>query len=330
MTLEVLFLGMQAKGTSLAMALKQSSVDVRMQGYDRDKSASRAAQESGAIDRIVLNPFKAAEGADLIVITLPATEAFAYLKDLVPHLKEEAVILDGSMLQSSSLRWASENMAPDRSYIGFLPVVSYEVLLGLSPEAELAETGSYSGGLFGYVISPETSERAVNIAVNLADAVGASPFFIDPAEMDAVASIVDTLPAVLGLSLLLLAADSRAWNDIMRLSGRPFAGATDYTAEHDPELLRRKMLDNRESLVAHLSRLQEVLSGISQLLREQEGDDLEKLIETGLQARGRWLAAREKGDWRAFELGKQAVDTTGFLGSLFGIDLHRHRPDSST
>lgn len=321
---------MQAKGTSLAMALQESDVDVHMQGYDRDKSASRAAQELGAIERIVLNPFKAAESADLIVITLPATEAFKYLKDVVPRLKEGAVILDGSMLQSSSLRWARENLAPDRSYIGFLPVVSYDALLGVSSEPEAADPELYSGGLFGYVVSPETPERAVNIAVNLADAVGASPFFIDPAEMDAVASIVDTLPAVLGLSLLLLAADSRAWNDIMRLSGRAFAGVTEYTAEHDPELLRRKMLDNRASLVAHVSRFQEVLSGLSELLQEEGGEDLDRLIQTGLQARGRWLAAREEGDWRAFELGKQAVATTGFLGSLFGIDRNRHRPDRST
>lgn len=328
MTLEVLFVGMQARATSLALALKQRGVDVRMQGYDRDKSASRAAQEAGAIQRSVLNPFKAAEIADLIIITLPATEAFDYLKDLAPRLKKGAVILDGSMLQSSSLRWARDNLVGDRSYIGFLPVVSYQGLLGQPVESEQADPELYSDGLFGYVVSPETPERAVNIAVNLADSVGASPFFIDPAEMDAVASIVDILPAVLGLSLLLLAADSRSWNDIMRLSGRPFAGATEYTAEHDTELLRRKMLDNRDSLVAHLSRFQEVLSGIRNLLQHEDHQGLEKLVKTALQERGRWLAAREKSDWRAFEIGRQSVATTGFLGSLFGIDRNRQRPGS--
>lgn len=326
MTLKALFLGLQAEGASLALALKKGGVDVRIQGYDRDKSVSRQAQTAGAIERTVLNPFKASEKADLIVITLPASDAFDHLVDLAPHLKEGAVVLDGSMLQSSSLRWARENLKTGCSYIGFLPVVSYQRLLGEPIEEGQADLEMYSGGLIGYVVAPETPERAVNIAVNLAESVGASPFFIDPTEMDGVASIVDTLPAVLGLALMLMAADSRAWNDIMRLSGRPFAGASEYTAEHDIQLLRRKMIDNRESLAAHLTRYEEVLRGIRTLLRDEDEETLETVVRSALEARGRWLAAREKGDWRAFELGQQSLDTTGFLGSLFGIDRSPRRP----
>lgn len=323
MTLEVLFLGLQSPGLALAKGLRERGAEVRMKGFDLDKAAGQAAQAAGAIERTVHNPFKAAEQADLIVMTLPATAAHDYLIDLAPRLKEGAILLDGSMLQSSSLRWARENLPENRSYVGFLPVVSYEGLLGDQNDGSAVGPDQYEGGLFAYVITPDTPERAVNILINLAEAVGASPFFVDPSEMDSIASIVDVLPAVTGLSLLLLAADSRAWNDIMRLSGKPFAEATRYSAEHDVELLRRKLLDNRVSLVAYLERFQDVLSGLSQLLQEEDAPGLEELVSAALQARSTWLANRKKADWQAVELGEQTVGSTGLLGNLFGFDRSR-------
>lgn len=322
MKLEILFVGLQEQGASIALALAEANVDAARLGFDPDKEAARAAVDSGAIAERVSNPYKAARSADVILVTLPAAEADEFREDVADNLKEGALLIDCSPLKASSLRWASEHM--ERShYIGAVPVVQHSAMFDLDTSYRQARPDLYQNSLMGLVVPAETPERAINIAVNIAEAVGGKPFFIDASEMEAVTSLIDTLPAALSLALLQTAADSRGWPDIQRIAGREFMAGTYSLAGVEGETLAKKLIENRQSLAVHLDQIIDRLTQLRQTIEESEQENLTDWIRRAVKERESWLAKREQADWEAVERGRSHVSSTGMLGNLFGFDPNR-------
>lgn len=322
MTVQLLFVGLQEIGASLAMALKEASVDATRVGYDRDKAAARAAQGSGAIDKLVMNPYKAARTADMVIVTLPASDADQFLEDVAGNLKRGGAILDCSPLKASSFRWAAEHL-PDAYYLGAIPVVRFDALHELETDYQDARSDLFTESQLALVVPADLPERIVNIAINVADSIGAQPFFLDAAEMEAVTSLIDTAPAALGLALLRTASGSRGWPDIQRLAGRPFAAGAYYAGQQQAAHLSKKFLDNRQSLSVHLSAILQELEALQGLLADGDEEALSEYVSQALAAHEDWLAKRKRADWEGDELAKAKISGSSMLGNLFGFDPRR-------
>ncbi len=318
MSLEILFIGLQEQGASLALALGNAPAESTRVGYDPDKEVARAAEKAGALEKVVSNPRKAAKTADLVVINLSSTEAQEILEQIESELKPDAAILDCSPMSSSTFRWATENLAPERHYIGAMPVVRHDSLHPFdSPHAD-ARSDLYQGSQLALVIPAETPEPIINIAMNFGRTIGSRPFFLDPSEMDAVTSLIDTVPTMLGVALLLLASGSGGWPDIQRVAGRSFAAVTHSTAEQQAERLSRELIDNQESLYIHLEALVEELGELQEMLIEGDREQLEARLEQAIMARQEWLTRRRHDEWEAEEPSASELTSLGLFGNLFG------------
>ena len=325
MTLEILFIGLQETGASLAMALAEAKVDAERVGYDRDKQAARASQESGAVGRLVINPYKAARTADVIIITLPPAEADTFLDDVAGQLNPAVAIMDCAPLRASRFRWAEAELGDKAYYLAAIPVTGVDALFDLQTDYQSARSDLFKDSQLALVIPASTPEQVINIAVNLAQAIGSDPFFLDPAEVEAVTSLLDTLPALMGASLLRLAAAARGWPDIQRIAGRSFASTTHHASQQDARQLGRQLLDNRQSLVAHLEGLIAELSAFKDLMAEEEAEEIQTRLEAALAAHETWLAKRRRADWRGDEISGSKITGTGVIGNLFGFDPSRKR-----
>ena len=325
MTLEILFIGLQETGASLAMALAEAKVDAECIGYDRDKQAARASQESGAVGRLVINPYKAARTADVILLTGSPAEADKFLDDVVGNLKPGAAIIDCSPLRASRFRWATDELGERAHYLAAIPVTGVDALYDLKTDYTNARSDLFHNSQLALVIPVSTPEQIVNITVNLAQAIGSEPFFLDQAEVEAVTTLLDTLPALLGACLLRMAAAARGWPDIQRIAGRPFATTTHHAGEQDSAQLSRQLVDNRQSLIAHVDGLIAELSEFRRLMDEDEADAIEERLEVALAAHETWLAKRRRADWRGDEIARGKISSTGVIGNLFGFDPSRKR-----
>ena len=79
MSLEVLLIGLTRESISLGLALASAEGDVTRVGFDPEKSFAQKAEKMGAVDKIVSHPRKVATSADIIIFSLPASEAQVYL-----------------------------------------------------------------------------------------------------------------------------------------------------------------------------------------------------------------------------------------------------------
>lgn len=319
MATEILIIGLQEVGASLGLALAQSELPLDISGYDKDKPTAKRAHEAGAFQRQVLDPRRAARGVDVVIRTATPADATDYLQELAPQLSGDTVMLDMTTPSLEALERAQEASAKGGHIISALPVVRFDALHHAAVDPHLARPDLFEGGMIGLALPPELPEPSTEVILSLCGAVGATAFFIDPAELEYVSTVVEWLPALLGAGLLRASASTAGWPNIQRLAGRTFAASTHKAALHPAEALADHLLSRRTTLMALLATFSEELNWLRQALEAEDRTTLIELLDEGMSARAQWLRARELGDWQSLESPHTPIPHRGILNTLLGF-----------
>jgi prephenate dehydrogenase len=276
------------------------------------------------VEKLAMGLARSAGGADIVILALPSGQVRGYLEAIGPRMKRGAVVIDTSWLKSEAMGWASEFLG-EGAYIGAIPTVSPDALyIGASGTSE-ASAGLFQGGLMAMVVPPRTPEAAVDAALQVAEWLGAEPFFIDAAEVDGVAATVEDLPSLLGAALVRVAVRSPGWREARRMAGRLFATGAIVGALQAPGEWQAALALNRGNVLARLDDVMEELQGIRALLAGGDEEELEKRLSEAVQAHYKWLAARSRGDWAGEESAPMELPEGGIFDRLLGIGGLRTR-----
>jgi prephenate dehydrogenase len=303
MATDILIIGLHFVGASLGMAIAQSEWDAKLTGYDPNGGVARQARKDGAVGRLVFRTDGAAAKADIILLCSPADSVRQHLESLVPQLKPEAVVIDTSPLKADIVRLAGELLSERKAYVGAIPILSPTQLYTGGAGDPPPGPDVFRGGLMAMVVPPQTHGSAVDLALVLAHVIGASPFFIDPVEVDVVSAVAEGLPAMLGAALMKVAVGTPSWHEIRRMAGRQFAQATAAAAPFDPGALANQLHLNRRLVLSKLDALLAELQSLRQALAEDTPDGLQASLSQSAEHIRQWQAARQRADWAAEELG---------------------------
>jgi prephenate dehydrogenase len=155
--------------------------------------------------------------------------------------------------------------------------------------------------------------------LSFAAALGAVPFFVDAAEADGVAALAESLPALLGASLMRVALHRSGWNEVERLAGAPFARLVLQGAEATAKEVSGLVSLNRVNILSKLDALQLELGELRQTIAEGEDHQLEQRIRSANASLQAWLAARQHGDWGRAESAAAQPPRQGPFDRLFGF-----------
>lgn len=319
MATEILIIGLQEVGASLGLALAQSELSIEIFGYDKDKPAAKQAHEAGAYQRQVLDPRRTARGVDVVIRTPTPADATDYLQELAPELSAQTVMLDMTMPSLEALQRAQASSTNDGHIISALPVVRFDALHHGAVEPVHPRPDLFEGGMIGLALPPELPESSTEVILSLCKALGATTFFIDPAELEYVSTVVEWLPALLGAGLLRASASAAGWANVQRLAGRTFAASTHKASLHPAETLADQLLSRRATMLALLTTFSEEVNWLRQALEAEDRSTLIELLDEGLSARAQWLHAHELGDWQSLESPHAPIPHRGVLGTLFGF-----------
>src|SRR5713226_2186194 len=81
-------------GGSLAAIARNQKLVRKVVGFGRTQANLDFALEHKLVDKITRDPAVAAHGANLLVLAVPITAMPALLREMVPHLAQDAVITD--------------------------------------------------------------------------------------------------------------------------------------------------------------------------------------------------------------------------------------------
>ena len=323
----VTIIGLGCVGDSIGLALREQEPALEVVGHDIEPDRARAAVRMGAVSKTDWNLPAACEGASLVILALPLPAVRETLEVLGPHLEEGCVVTDTATLKVPVIEWAREHLPEGVRFVGGAPIPGPaigegEVLAG--PEAARADL--FEDGLYCITPARDTHPAAVTALLELIEALGARPLFLDPLEYDGLQAGVGDLPGIIAMALLRATVDSPGWMEMRKVAGYDFAAVTG-PAVADPGDLRAKALLNRENLLRRLDMFLEEMERVRRWLVEEDEEALQEAYAGAAEGRTRWLQERARGTWEEGpDLGEIPGVGEQFGQLLFGGLLRRRPP----
>lgn len=318
-------IGLGRLGASIALAVKESSFDVELIGYEESKPILREAQALNIVDKIEPNLRKLAENADILILAV----SYDALKRIMPVigdvLQEHCLVLDFTELKGPALKLAEEHMT-EGHYIGASPVFATTWLVDGRSDVASASGDLFKKSVFCLMPSAKADPEAVETAVNFGYLIGAVPYFVDVMEYDSLQTGVQTVPGLLAAALFSSISKSTGWRDMLRFASVPFAMSTQPLSERTD--LAYEAFTNKIATLRWLDSFLVELKMLRQQVYEGEEEILAATLEGLADERANWLRDRQKNDW--VEGDDSDIDTSlhtsRFLG-VFGQKRKKEKED---
>jgi len=192
----VTIVGLGLMGGSLGLALMDDEACREVTGVARRGETLRRATERGAIHWGTLDLVEGVKEADLVILATPVRTIIDLLGRIGPHLKEGAIVMDLGSTKTAVAR----AMAALPS--GLQPVGGHPMCGRERAGIEAAEPDLYRGATFVLTPLERTSGKALSLAQDLVEAVGARPLILDPETHDSLVATTSHLPYLLAVALM--------------------------------------------------------------------------------------------------------------------------------
>lgn len=299
MTIQITIVGLGQIGASVGLALGKRRSDIRRVGHDKSPETAKKAQQKGAVDDVKFNLPAAVRGANIVLLSLPVNEIRATLEAIAPDLPEGVVVMDTTPLQESVAEWAREILPGGRYFVGLAPAINPMYLHRIDLGLEAAEEDLFDDGVVMLSTLPGVPEKAVKVATDLIETLGATPLFGDMPETDGLMASTHLVPQLVAAALLNAVVDQPGWPEARKLAGRPFAALTSALAYEDEiHSLGEAAVFNRENVARVLDVVIGSLQGMRNDIANGNREDVFERLELALDGRRRWLAERLQADWQ--------------------------------
>lgn len=288
----VAIIGLGLVGGSIGLGLRrwseghraggQPALDVT--GFDTSLDHQGHAQKLKAIDRAAWDLPRAVANADLVVVATPVAAMAETFQTIAPHLKPGAVVTDVGSTKAQVLRWAQEFLPRSSHFVGGHPMA------GKTESIEGADADLFKGATWCVTPSVTADDEAVRTVLGMVSALGADPYFVDPAEHDGYVAGVSHLPFVLSAALMNAVSSDPSWRDMKSLTATGFRDIS-RLASGSPAMHRDILLTNREAVTRWIDAVSRQLDDVRSALEaepERAAEALTTFFTTARDARASW------------------------------------------
>jgi prephenate dehydrogenase len=271
-TSRIAILGMGLMGGSLALALRGGCLEIL--GIDPDARARELALARGAAGRVAADPAELLPEADVVILAAPVL-AILRLLDALPALHPGSpIVLDLGSTKRHIVQ-AMEKLPTRFDPLGGHPMCGKETHTMRSAEASL-----FKDRPFAFVPLERTSQRARQLAQEIAIALGARPLWLDANTHDRWAAATSHAPYLIA-NALSAATPLEAQS---ALAGSGYRSATRIAAT-PPELMGEILATNGEHVLAALAAFRAQLDALETHLAQSNWTALAVQLQRGAELR---------------------------------------------
>jgi cyclohexadieny/prephenate dehydrogenase len=278
----IAFLGIGLIGSSVArIARERGDIAREIVVNARTQKTLDRVMELGFADRVELDPGKAVEGADCVMLCAPVG-AFADLAaKIAPHLAQGAVLTDVGSTKQSVIRDVGPLIPAGVHFVPAHPVAGTEYS---GPDSGF--TTLFQGRWTLVTPPPGTDEVAVEKISELWRRCGSMVERMEADHHDRVLAIVSHLPHLIAFTIC-GTADDLADESRQEVINFAASGFRDFTriAASDPVMWRDIFLNNREAVLEMLQRFMEDAQGMARAIRWGDAEYIEGMVERGRKIR---------------------------------------------
>ena len=286
---QVCVIGLGLIGASVAQAIKDHSLSVRIVAVDRHEPSIQAAIEQGLIAAGSSELSEVVAGSDLIIIAIPVQAvqvAFTAIKSAMDNgqLATDCIITDVCSTKVNVIEAAQQVFATSSMGIplGFVPA---------HPIAGAEDSGYHArrSTLFvnhSVIICqlPTTSSIAIAKLSQLWETIGATVISMEAAHHDSILAHTSHLPHLLAFNLVDQLASHDGNLDMFRYAAGGFRDFTRIAAS-DPKMWHDIFFANQTSIVSALDEYSDYLQNIRQLIINKDSTALMGLLGRAQAAR---------------------------------------------
>jgi len=275
-------LGIGLIGSSVArIAMERRDLAAEVVANARSQATLDRVLHLGIADRVELDPAKAVEGADCVMLCAPVGAYAALAEAISPHLAPGAIITDVGSTKVSVIRDVGPLVPAGVHFVPGHPLAGTEYS---GPDAGF--TTLFQNRWCLLTPPPGTDAEAVAKVRALWERCGAMVDVMDPSHHDRVLAIVSHLPHLLAFTICGTADDleGESRKEVLQFAATGFRDFTRIAAS-DPVMWRDIFLNNREALLEMLARFTEDAQAMARAVRWGDAAYIEDKIHRGRRIR---------------------------------------------
>ena len=270
---KIAVIGIGLIGSSIALAARRAGVAGHIVGCDANPGVAPEVERLGLVDSFTDDTVAAVSDADLVIMAVPVGAVGALAAEIIPAMKDGAVLTDTGSTKRSVIRDVAPHLQP---HIHWLPS---HPLAGTEHSGPAAGFADLFTGRYWLIISGEVPEEHVSRFESFVTALGSVGERMEADYHDKVLALTSHLPHLIAYTIVGTAVDleSQLKNDVIRFSASGFRDFTRLAAS-DPVMWRDVFINNDEAVLEMLQRFSEDLSYLQRAIRWGETDKLESLF----------------------------------------------------
>jgi prephenate dehydrogenase len=309
-------------GTSMGMAIQRArGQEITVLGHDQDFAQARLAQRMGGVHKVERNLRAAAAQADMLILSIPASEVRETLALIANDLKPGCVVTDTTSIKAPVVAWADEYLSDEVSFVGGDPI-----LFGDEAGIDSARADLLEGALYAVTPSVKATSESVRLVTDLIAMVGATPHFIDPHEHDGLIGGTEHLADALAVVLLHTLSTSGGWRDMRRLGGATFDRVTCFSQAETSEYVARALL-NKDNMLRWIDAFQHQMDDFRRLVAGENAAALGEYYGQQMEERLAWLQDRAAGEWGDLPDKVELPSSGEYMSQMLFGGLGRRRRD---
>ncbi len=298
MATRISVLGLGKTGISVGLALEKAKKGVIRAGYDEDGELKKLAKKKNAFDEYPSKINDAVSRSDIVVLDIPVNKVRTVFSVIAPALKPNTILVNMTPVVNASNQWAEELLPKNVYFISAIPAFAYENIEDATKEPANAHADLFSKSLMFIAGKTDLRKEVIDVVVDLAVLLEATPYFTDPDEVEGLISNVILLPELASAALAGSTMLQPGWDDTQRLAGNIF-----HLALKPLELVNEtddygiSIMHNKENILPILEKYIAVLHQMQKMIVEEDHEGLTDLLRDILLTRQEWLNARKQGKW---------------------------------
>jgi prephenate dehydrogenase len=316
MKITLAIVGLGQIGASVGLALADQDQHIQRIGYDSDRSVTRQASNLKAVDKTTTKLKNLVNDADIVLMALPTDQMREMIEQIAPLMKSGAVLMDTALSKELVAKWATELLPDGCNYVGLTPVINPDYLVSTDSGIDSARTDLFHNGMMAITTPPNTDARAIKLAADLTQLLGATVLFADILEVDSMMTATHIVPQLLAAAMLNATVNQPNWREVGKMAGRAYAEVSG-PIEHLglPGTLAANAMQNREHVLRVLNSVIASIKTLRDDVAEEDAEALNQRLERAYSDRDQWWRERHKK-----EDGSQppSVGRQTFSSMLFG------------
>ncbi len=278
----VTVIGLGLMGASLCMDLTQGKLCREVRGVARRTATVLEAFFSGAVDLVTDDLPTGVQGADIVILATPVRTIVDMIQEIGPHLQPGTLVMDMGSTKAEICQ-ALDALPPGVQPIGGHPMCGKET----------AGFGSAEAGLYlnaPWVLTPlaRTSVTTIDLATELALAVGARPVILEAQRHDRLVASISHLPFLLASALVHAVAQTGTDDEMVwKLAAGGFRD-TSRVAASDTRMFMDILMTNRAAVLEQLDTFTQHITEIRTLLAQADETVLRDKLTISQKARAGW------------------------------------------